>query len=236
MPKEKRYFGQSKALYSIPELMEDLKSGFPDGKDGKVVFKLANIVIAHPADKLAKSQIIPKLNYVHHRSEDDSLDFFYAGMIPESKKEKYLDDELMKMPKVGKEQWYFSDYMFVQMIKFFEQNINWKYQSGSDMLIFNYTVQNGDVRFLWDTSLLLNLEQAVERKAIPSVSRFIESLIRFVREKKSQDPSFNFALSQMGKLAKGSLLKTLSSFIPNEIINEYLKYDVFIPLDAKKYR
>jgi hypothetical protein len=229
---KKRYSGKSYPLHNIPDLEESMKKSILKAQD-PTSLKLVVILFASPRDPFSIANIIPKINYVNHRSSD-TVDFFYSGMIPELNKEDYMSEELVKMPKVGNEQWYFSDFAFTSMLSYFEKSINWKYSGGADLIIFNYMLYENKVHFIWDNALILDLEKAIEKKAIRSASSIIESIITFSGGDARTNPVESFAAKQMGGMLKGQLLRIAASFLPKELAESLISFNVFIPLDVKK--
>lgn len=151
-----------RALGSLKELPE-----------GRGLATMATVLIYGPPDApMMKSDILPRLNYYHHRSSN-AVEIFTIAY-----NERGGDNDPMPL---------FDDEGFANAIAELERATKWKYSGQTDMLFLASTLDMvrrptgsilPSVRFVFEEVVCLCLERVVADKAISSGAGLIEEIIR----------------------------------------------------------
>lgn len=143
------------------------------------------ILLARPDHPLAQAEIIPGLNYLHHRS-GSHVDFFCAGYGRCWPKGDSAPDD---MPAVNERAtadspWLFSQNAFVAFVEALEAASTWTYGGGATLLMMAATVNvsSRDVNFDYSQLIEIDLDRALSDGAIVSVRHFFEDVIRAARK------------------------------------------------------
>ena len=152
--------------------------------------RLFAFLLGRPDNKVVKDEILPRLDYWHHRS-GTAVDFVCLGFSERS-------DETPD----GRG--------FAQIVRMLEQHFNWKYSGETDLLVFNgrYDAIGGQAVFDLTQGVALTLERALEAKAISSVGALMEDLFRVTEAHRGDNPAWAFSDAQGLRIA-GSGLKSL---------------------------
>lgn len=123
--------------HSYQTVYAHLASAFRQRYAGANAVRLVGLLFARPTSPLAAEQIVPNLDYFHHRSANH-VDFFCAGygMFWEIFRNSVPDMEVVA--RVGDNDWVFSAKMF----DLFRQEIEseaegWNYGGGVELILAN---------------------------------------------------------------------------------------------------
>lgn len=226
-----RYSGKVKAFTNKSDLLDNkIKALQKEGK--KFECGILVLLISNPRDSGAAKDIYPKLPYINYRS-GKHLDFFVAGLVNEIDKEKFSPKELIEVFTLEEGKYYFSDKVFSDLITYLESTSSWEYQGGSEIIVVDYQINDKSGNLNWSNAFLIDLEDALKKKAISSVSKFLESLIRIAKNKDGK-AAFDYALSNLKTQSKNSLFSFVLSFFPKAYVDELKKMNIFIPLDLER--
>ena len=127
--------------------------------------KMVGLLFARPNSRLAKSDILPNLDYFHHRS-GTHIDFFCAGFGQYWEGRPEFIGHQRVVP--GKHAaWLFSPKKFDSFRQEIEGMTNWKYSGASDLLLanayFDPSTNITDIDF--SSTICCQLDQMVEDKS-----------------------------------------------------------------------
>jgi len=165
--------------------------------------KAIGILFARPQLSIARDSIISQLNYYNNRS-GEYIDFFLPGLIQHDNG-KYHD--IIEVGTLNSNRIYYSDRVFVEFVDEMEKISTWHYYGQTELLIVNVKNQNLD----FSKTLSFDFEDALNKKAIQSTSRFMETLIQLSKEK-SDDSNLQRRLS--GKALGFIAIETFLENIP----------------------
>ena len=201
--------------------------------DEKRKYRMIGVLFARPEHQLAKTSIIPHLEYFHHRS-GNHIDFFFAGydIIP------YLSEsaEHQIKAKIGKDRWSFSNYQFNELRRRFESLTSWKYSGGVELMLTNsyYDPSEYGAQIDFSSSIICNLDKMVAKQAIDNVEIFFEEIFRFAEKKTDDDPTWGFS-DRKGVSVAGSVFRRIVlSLLPKRLGEDLEKIANFAILDLSK--
>lgn len=182
--------------------------------------KIVGILFCSPASQLGKDEVLPNLEYFHHRS-GTFVDFFcvgYGAHWPES----HTPPEARVVAEIGKTRWLFSPEDFNATRAELQRMANWVYSGESDLLLAVARKSESQVaRLDLSTAIACNLEEMLRDGAITSARAFFEQIFRFGETYTGSDPVF--ALSDRMGMRAGSnfLMDTVLSLVPESVRTSY---------------
>jgi len=190
------------------------------------------LLISNPRDSGAAKDIYPKLPYINYRS-GEHLEFLVTGLVHENDRMFFSPKELIEVFTLEDGKYYFSDKAFVELITHLESITSWEYQGGSEIIVVDYKINAQAGQLNWGNAFLIDIDEALKKKAIFSVSKFMESLIRIVKNEESST-AFTHALTILEQQGKKSLYSIVLSFFPKKYVDELKKIELFVPRDLKR--
>ena len=162
--------------------------------EGRV--RLFAFLLGHPGNKLVRDDIVPLLDDWHRRC-GTAVDFVCLGLSERS-------DETPD----GRG--------FNQIVRLFEKHFDWKYSGQTDLLAFNgrYDMRSREAIFDLSQVVAMTLEQALETRAIGSVSALMEAMFRAAAEHDGDNPAWAFSDAQGARLAGSGIKRFLLSLLP----------------------
>lgn len=203
--------------YSYEIVCRELAKAFERRRyRGKI--RMVGLLFARPESSLAASEILPHLEYYHHRS-GDHIDFFCAGYGKywENSRDEFPDQRLVS--RVKDENWLYSSAKFNAFREEVERMTRWRYSGGSDLLLTNGRYDSDKhIGYLdFSTSVVCQLDQMKSDGAILKVETFFEDVFRFAERFGGDDPTWGFS-DRMGVKAAGSAIKRfVLSLIPKKL-------------------
>jgi hypothetical protein len=184
--------------HSYDSICEELRWAFQDrykqskGECAPPV-RLVGLLFARPQSRLAVDEIIPHLDYFHHRSANH-VDFFCGGYGG------YWEgrDEFPDQQVVGRGQhtnWLFSATKFNSFREEIEDRTNWRYSGGVDLILTNavYDPNEEKARLDFSSAIAMNLDRAKSDGAIQSVEKFMEQICQYAEHQSGSDPTWWFS-------------------------------------------
>lgn len=165
---------------SFEEIEETLKNSARWSKEPRV----AGLLFIQPTSSLARDEIIPKLEYFHHRSGDD-VHFFCGGFSGYAN--VYPDNQLVAT--IDGIKWYFSPSQFNKLRREIETRTSWIYSGGDDLLLVDVNNLPNQVRLDFSTrsAYLFRLDQMKQDGIIIGVGQFFEEIFRFAEDYKGDN-------------------------------------------------
>ena len=178
---------------------------------------ITGILLARPEDPICKKEILPHLNYWHHRS-DYYTEFFCIGYTPDR---PFDVASPTPVTHVGGSPWYFSDHAFTEFLAEFEEQVNWTYDSQPYLLITNtrYDAQTKKADLDFGGAMIVNIADAVKTKAVASASQLADRLFDFAKRinEDTTDPVWEFSDELGVRVVKGTLKNYLMALLPKEV-------------------
>jgi hypothetical protein len=208
-------------------MLEELGRAFETRYRRKDV-NLTGILFARPASKFAKEEILPHINFWHHRS-DDYTDFFCPGYFS---RDVYSDTEVVTT--VDGTPWYFSDHALTQFLKEFEKGTTWRYNGGCELVVTNVRYREEPINQLetrkkasldLTSAIAIDLERAHEDKVFLSATNLASVIFDFAKGLNADvsDPCWTFSDKQGMRIIKGSLKEFLIAYLPSWVKPEARK-------------
>lgn len=158
--------------------------------------RLFAFLLGQPQNKLVRDDIMPRLDYWHHRS-GTAVDFVCLGFSERS--EETPDGR-----------------GFAQIVRMLQEHFDWRYSGETDLLVFNgrYRAASGEAIFDLSQAVALTLERALEKHAITSVSSLMEAMFRSAEAHSGENPAWAFSDAQGLRIAGSALKRFLLSLLP----------------------
>ncbi len=176
---------------------------------------LTGILFARPASAFAQKEVLPHIDYWHHRS-DNYTDFFCPGYQPAGQSPSGDSVPLLTVSGLN---WCFSNYAFTTFLEQLEPHTSWRYGGGCELLVANARYDPEQVTASLDLSsaIAMDLELAYRDQAFRDVSGLCEAIFEFAKNlnEASGDPCWEFSDRLGRRVVKGSLKEFLLHYLPN---------------------
>ncbi len=189
--------------------------------------RMVGLLFAPPQARLAHDEIVPSLDYFHHRS-GNHIDFFCAGYS------RYGFTPGQRPVTRDDPPWMFSTEVFDRFLRDIERRSRWRYSGEADLLLMNGRRGSDEEAASLDFSsaIVCDLDCMIRDQAIHSARRFFEDVFRFAESVTAPDPTWGFA-DQMGLRAAGSALKrVILSLLPKGLGADYQRAEHFAIRDV----
>lgn len=177
---------------------------------------LTGILLARPASEFAKKEILPHIDYWHHRS-DNYTDFFCPGY---RSAHDATPSDGPPVVTVNGLNWYFSSNSFARFLTQLEHHTSWRYGGGCELLVSNARYDSIQQRASLDLSsaIAIDLELAYEDKAFRDVSGLCEAIFQFAKNlnESSDDPCWEFS-DHLGMRIIIRFLKRVSAALSSQM-------------------
>jgi hypothetical protein len=192
--------------------------------------RMIGFLFARPKSSLAKSQIIPNLEYFHHRS-GNNIDFFRAGYG------KYWEGIRSEIPDQiavtfeSQINWLFSNLKFNEFRREIEKNTSWNYSGSSDLILCNaYLNSNQDSVINFSQVYCCDLEKMINNQVILSIERYFEGIFNYAENPNEINPIAGFVsvqdnrgVTNIGKVVISGLLKKTSGIKLDGLISNFIR-------------
>jgi len=194
--------------------------------------QLVGILFCMPSTKLGKEEVLPHLDYFHHRS-GSALTCFCPGYVRLKGEAAVIASQLTA--SIGESTWRFDAAEYNRLRSELEGNTTWRYSGESDLLVLQVHGDRGSIQLDFSTTILCNLEQMLKDGTISSFRAFFERLVQFA-ESRAVSPSAAWGLSDhLGvKLAGDLLVEAILGLLPDTAQTLYKKGKHFVVRDVSK--
>src|SRR6266540_240667 len=217
--------------WSYEQVREDLAIRFRrDGFRDDAV-KMVGLLFARPDSALARSEIVPNLNYFHQRA-GRHVHFFCAGYGAYWPPDWVQDAQVVTT--IDGVEWLFSARLFNDFrAELDNRTKNWRYSGGTDLILTNSVWSAGTESADLDlkTAVAMNLDQAVADGAIPDVERWFEKIFSFAEASTDTDPTWGFATSAGLRTVRSGLVNVILSLLPGSMGSEAKRLPTFLLTD-----
>lgn len=176
--------------FSLKEVQMELNRTFRQNPNYQI--RMTGFLFARSKSSLAKSQIIPNLEYFHHRS-GKNIDFFCAGY---GKYWEGFRNEIPDQTKVTFDNdinWLFSNRKFDDFRKEIEDRTKWTYSGSSDLILCNAFLNSNQVPMIdFSQVFYCDLEKMINDKVIISVERYFEDIFKYSENPDKINPVSSF--------------------------------------------
>jgi len=197
--------------------------------------RMTGLLFARPSSPLAKDEIIPSIEYYHHRS-GDRIDFFCSGYGAywEGLREEFPDQVIVAPGKDP--DWLFSAQKFNAFRAEIESMTMWKYSGGVDLLLANAIYDSAHQTASIDFSSLIccQLDRMKQDGAIQSVETFFERVFQFADAQSGNDPTWGFSGKQELRVAGSALKRVVLSLLPRKLGDDAARAFHFAVVDVSR--
>lgn len=207
------------------QLGQAFRYRYPDKEDGNI--RMVGLLFAPAEVRLAKDQIVPSLDYFHHRS-GNHIDFFCAGYS------RYGFTPGEEPVTKDDPPWMFSAEVFDQFRRDIERRSRWRYSGEADLLLMNSNRGSDEKSASLDfnSTIVCDLDRMIRDQAIHSIRRFFEEVFRFAEEVNTPNPTWGFS-DEMGACTADSALKrVILSLLPKDLGSDYRRAEHFAIRDV----
>jgi len=180
---------------------------------------LTGILLARPEDSLTRDEILPHLNYWHHRS-GDYVDFFCVGYLP-----RWYADSTAGLPPVvtvGNGEWAFAQSAFVELLTVIEETAGIAYDGSPSLILLNSYFNGFRERAYLNYSRIvwINFREAIADQAVSTPTQLAEYIFQFAKQanerpQSSQDPVWEMSDSFGHRVLKRGVVDALLAFLPD---------------------
>lgn len=196
----------------------------------KISKKIVGILFADPNVSIAKSEVVPHLDYLYHLT-DEHLDLYCAGYNAHLSPDKDYHDNISITTSVNGIPWKFSTKSFIQVEREIESISKWKKNDGCTLLLFSVEINSKHVHYDFNNCLEFNLKEMLENKDISSIRVLVDSIVENVKANASiWETSDKFGMEILGKCIKESTLQ----LFPEKVRDAYKKAEHFAIKNYKK--
>lgn len=182
------------------------------------------ILFANPFTPYVKTEILPSIEYFHHRSEKN-FDFFCCGYGAYWPTNQYSDQTIATC--IEGVNWWFSHEAFVKMVTSFEGRTKWRYSGETELLLLDVNkskTTNEDISI--ESAVVLNLEALQKNQSISSARSLFEKIIRYSKESGNKG-AFGFSDSSGMNIAKQTLKESILGLLPDSLAKGYTSAESF---------
>ena len=199
----------------LPKSLKDLTKYLVDRNIFRKNVRMIAILFARPESSLSKTQILPFLPYLDNRSEQH-IDFYLPGyeLI------EYGSQNDTVVAEIEGNQWTFSYKLFNSFRKELEIECKWEYSGATDLLLLNAHESEGVSRFDYGSAICCQLEDMIACKAIDSLDKFFERIIRHAESFDGTDPTWGFSDRMGMKVGVSALKRVVLSLLPKNLSTE----------------
>lgn len=195
--------------------------------------KVVGILFCSPASKLGRDEVLPNLEYFHHRS-GMFVDFFcvgYGAYWPDS----HTPPETKVVAEIENTKWLFSPRDFNATRAELERLASWNYSGESDLVLaVARKHESQPARLDLSTAIACNLEEMARDGAITSARAFFEQIFRFGEAYTGSDPVFSLSDRMGVKAGSNFLMEAVLSLVPESVRKSYRAAKHFAVRDASR--
>jgi hypothetical protein len=192
------------------QLTDAFKGRYPKGSTVQV----CGLLFMRPSSKFAANELLPHIEYFDNNSADH-IDFFCVGYESYPLKGD-LPSECIIVAQNSDSRWSFSPSKFVLFKEGMESDNKWYYSGGCDLLLLNarFDPKKDRAELDFETVIPVDLEDAVTDKAIKSVERFFELVVRLTKNLSSDDPTYALSDYLAIEFGKKEVVNVLRKVLP----------------------
>lgn len=179
--------------------------------------KMVGFLFAQPNAALGKKEIVPSLDYFHHRS-GSSIDFFCSGYRRYGQSVHSDERAVTK----GEDPWYFSDTAFNDLRNDVADRTTWRYSGEADLVLLDadFDKRKQMATLSWDAAIMCDLDLMLRSGAITSVNRYFEVVFNFAENYEGNAPTESFSANRNLNVAGSALKRIVLSAVPGGVADD----------------
>lgn len=191
--------------------------------------RMVGLLFARPDVPLAREQIVPSLNYYHHRSGRD-IDFFCAGYS------RFSHESNEKEPVEVGDWWEFNPITYCKFQEEIQRRSRWLYSGEVDLILLDGKRDDfGNAYLDFEYAWVCDLNNMIRNNAIESVHRFFEHIFRFVEMNPNNQARDFTRVERKSMIVKG-LKESLLACLPANIGQNVINYVTFVGCNLDRHR
>lgn len=192
--------------------------------------KLVGILFCLPNTRMGRDEILPSLDYFHHRS-GSFVDFFLPGFGADWPGEMRKD--AASVGTIDGASWLFNAKDFNQSRAELQACSRWKFSGETDLLLMVARKTPRTTTTLdFSTVISCNLEEMLRDQAITSARSLLERIVDFGETHDGEDPVFQLSDAMGIKQGKGFLQDIVLSVLPEAARKLYKSSKHFVVQDV----
>jgi hypothetical protein len=227
-----------KLVNTYKGMLDELADAFENRYRRKDV-NITGILFARPQTDFARKEILPHMDFWHHRS-DNFTDFFCPGYFSQQ-----FYDDAQTVLTVGGKPWFFSNHALTEFLKELERHTTWHYSGGCELLVTNARYKEEPINQIQtrmkasldlSSAIAVDLEKAHHDKAFRDVTGLADAVFEFAKNlnESTDDPCWEFSDKQGVRIVKGSLKEFLVAYLPSWLKPEVKKAFHFVTTNISK--
>lgn len=206
------------SAYNYGQILESLKDSFKTRYGENSSMKMTGLLFSPPYTRVAKEEIIDRLEYYHHRSANN-IDFFcvgYGAFLPLESDSKIEPVKTVKSDLFGALTWQFDEKVFITLCEQLGLLTDWHYSGESDLILVGalYDSDVDEVNLDFSTAIVLDLELMLKEDSKLSVGRIYESIFRYVDTHSWENSTIEFSDRSGLKALLSSLVDGIIESLP----------------------
>lgn len=180
--------------------------------------KMVGVLACMPTSRIGKEEIVPHLDYFHHRSSH-FVDFFCLGYMPPSGP---VNPDEKVVATVGGKSWAFNAAAFDGCRRDLEQKTRWRYSGETDLILaIARKSQNNQAWIDYSSVISCNLEEMLRDGAITSVRSFFEQIFTAGENSKDSDPVWALSDKLGVKVGGNLIIESVLRLLPEHMRKSY---------------
>ena len=168
---------------------------------------LCCILFAPMFDKISKSDILPRLQYLDNRA-GINIDFYCVGYMGYANDYEFPDMKELGVSKYrdgGEIPWSFSQGKFSEFVDDMEGNTSWRYSGRTELVLLD---NHAD----FSNTVVFKIDKMIKDGAIDNVNELLEALIQHSRKDKKTIEKFS--LNGLGEKSSEILVEAIIELLP----------------------
>ncbi len=215
------------ATDTYESLIDKLTIAFKERYPKQSKSQVCGLLFARPTSSFVKKEILPNVEYFD-RNSANHIDFFCIGYKSFLFEENFPPNCEIICQNMDSN-WSFSIENFLIFKNGMESDNHWHYSGACDLLLLNavFNSQEGTAELDFGTVIPIDLEIAIEEKAIRSVERLFESIVRLTKSLSGDNPTAALSNKLAVDLGKQDAVRVVSKLLPYGIGDVLGKYAHF---------
>lgn len=171
--------------------------------------RLTALLFGRPSSKLVREDILPHLDYFNYDT-GKYFNFRCIGFDIAKSGEAVV-------ATVAGQPWAFSDKAFVEIKDKLQQESQWKYSGGADLLVCNELLAEGPSTLMLSEGVAVNLDQLLKDEAILNFETFFQGIVDFAKRELHDNPAAAWSDKQGLRIGGSALRDGILSFLPESL-------------------
>jgi hypothetical protein len=180
--------------------------------------KMIGVLACKPTSRVGKDEVVPHLDYFHHRSSV-FVDFFCMGYM---RPLDYGDYNEEVVTTVNGKPWVFNSVAFEGCRRDLASHTEWTYSGETDLVLAVARKAPGGHAWIdYSSAISCNLEEMLRDGAITSVRSFFEQIFAAGEEYTGSDPIWALSDKLGLKVGGNFIVETVLGLLPESVKKSY---------------